>query len=295
MSLMWMPAQTTVPPLAVAASAAGTSAPSGANRIAASSGSGGAASDAPRPHGAQFARERLRGGIAGARERIHLAALVARQLRDDVRGGAEAVQPEPARVAGEAQRAVADQAGAEQRRGFGVAVLRGQGEAVARVGERVLGVAAVELIAGEARLLAQVLAAAAAVGANAAGPAQPRHADALAFAEALDARAARHHRADDLVAGDQLRLRLRQLAVDHVQIGAADRAGVHADQQLLRTRLGPRPRLRDQGGVRRVQHHGAHASVPGETCVHSRGALIHSARAGDPCPGARRPSPRRRT
>src|SRR6266511_374409 len=47
MSLMWMPAQTTVPPGAVARSAAGTSAPTGANRIAASSDSGGVSPDAP--------------------------------------------------------------------------------------------------------------------------------------------------------------------------------------------------------------------------------------------------------
>jgi hypothetical protein len=47
MSLMWMPPQTTVPPGATARSAAGTSAPTGAKRIAASSSSGGRSSDAP--------------------------------------------------------------------------------------------------------------------------------------------------------------------------------------------------------------------------------------------------------
>src|SRR3989442_1127572 len=44
---MWIPPQITAPPLSTARSAAGTSAPTGANRIAASSGSGGAASDDP--------------------------------------------------------------------------------------------------------------------------------------------------------------------------------------------------------------------------------------------------------
>ena len=42
MSLMWMPAQTTIPPGRTAFSVVGTSDPTGANRIAASSGSGGA-------------------------------------------------------------------------------------------------------------------------------------------------------------------------------------------------------------------------------------------------------------
>ena len=44
---MWMPPQTTRPPLRTAASAAGTSAPTGAKMIAASSGSGGVSSDPP--------------------------------------------------------------------------------------------------------------------------------------------------------------------------------------------------------------------------------------------------------
>ena len=47
MSLMWMPAQTTVPPLRDGRSAAGTSAPTGAKMIAASSCAGGASSDPP--------------------------------------------------------------------------------------------------------------------------------------------------------------------------------------------------------------------------------------------------------
>jgi len=47
MSLMWMPAHTTVPPLTTARSAAGTSGPAGAKMMAASSGSGGGASEVP--------------------------------------------------------------------------------------------------------------------------------------------------------------------------------------------------------------------------------------------------------
>ena len=60
--------------------------------------------------------------------------------------------PSRSRVAGHAQRAVADQPGAQQRRGLGVAVAVGQRKAVARVGDGVLGVAAVDLVAGEARV-----------------------------------------------------------------------------------------------------------------------------------------------
>src|SRR4051794_41897540 len=49
MSLMWMPAQTTLPPLATEASAAGTSSPAGAKMMAASSGSGGGSLEQPPP------------------------------------------------------------------------------------------------------------------------------------------------------------------------------------------------------------------------------------------------------
>jgi len=44
-------------------------------------------------------------------------------LGDDVRRGAEAVEPEPLGIAREAERAVADQAGAEKRRRLQFVVL----------------------------------------------------------------------------------------------------------------------------------------------------------------------------
>ena len=179
---MWMPAHTTVPPLASARSAIGTSAPTGAKTIAASSGSGGAAPDAPGPLGAEPACEARARVVAGAREREHPAPLVAGDLADDVRRGAEAVEAEALGVAGHPQGAVADEPRAQQRRGLEVRVAVGDREAEALVGDRVLGEAAVEVAAGEARAVAQVLAARAAVAARAAGPAQPRHADALARA-----------------------------------------------------------------------------------------------------------------
>ena len=96
---MWIPAQTTEPPFATAASAAGTSSPTGAKMIAASSSSGAGPSRVARPLGAELARERLGLLVAGAREREDAPALVARDLRDDVRARAEAVEAEPLGVA----------------------------------------------------------------------------------------------------------------------------------------------------------------------------------------------------
>src|SRR6185503_21314711 len=111
---------------------------------------------------------RLRGGVVGPGERERAPALVDRDLADDVRGGAEAVQPDALGVAAHPQRAVADQARAEERRGLEVAVALGQREAVARVGDGARRVAAVDVEAGESPADAQVLAAAAAVPALAA-------------------------------------------------------------------------------------------------------------------------------
>jgi hypothetical protein len=125
--------------------------------------------------------------------------------------GAEAEYAEPRqlaaeRLAGKLQRAVADQTSAEQRRRLGVVIAAWQLEAVARVGGRVLGIAAVELVTGEARVVAQILLAAPAIETGAVGRAQPRQADAIADSEALDARAERRNLADDLVAENQRQL-----------------------------------------------------------------------------------------
>ena len=77
------------------ASAAGTSAPTGAKMIAASSGSGGALVGVAGPHRAELAGELLRRGVARPREGEDPPALVARHLGHDVRRGAEAVDAEP--------------------------------------------------------------------------------------------------------------------------------------------------------------------------------------------------------
>ena len=68
--------------------------------------------------------------------------------------------------------------------------------------------------------------------------AQPRHADAIADGEFRDARPKRRHMADDLMAEHERELGLRQLAVEDVQIGAADAAGRDLDEDLAGPRLG---------------------------------------------------------
>ena len=89
MSVRWMPATASVPPRSSARSATGTSSPAGANRIAASSGSGGAASAAPGRGRARAAAPAA--GLRRAGQHVHRGPLGERDLRGEVRGRAEAV------------------------------------------------------------------------------------------------------------------------------------------------------------------------------------------------------------
>ncbi len=88
---------------------------------------------------------------------------------------------------------------AKQRCDLGIAVTVGQRKTVAAVSQSVIGVAAVEVITGEFRLIAEVLAARHAVIATAAGPAQPRNADAPATMKLLRARTDDLHCADNFM------------------------------------------------------------------------------------------------
>src|SRR5438067_3756940 len=162
---------------------------------------------APGPLRAQRAGELLRGEIARAGEGEQPAALMADDLRDDVGGGAKTVDPDQLRVPGHAQGAVADEAGAHQRRRFDVAVTQVDRKAIALVGDGQLSIAAIDLVAGEAGTVAQILAGRAAILAHPAGPAEPRHADSVADPETVDRFSLFDDRADDLVPGDQWQFR----------------------------------------------------------------------------------------
>ena len=126
------------------------------------------------------------------------------------------------------------------------------------VGDGVLREAAVELIAREAGALAEVLAAAQAVAALAARPAEPGHADALAGREGVNSVPGADHGSDDLVPGHEGQLRLSELAVDDVQVGTADAARVDADEHLATRDLGIRENACPQRAAGLVQDHRAH-------------------------------------
>ncbi len=63
------------------------------------------------------------------------------------------------------------------------------------------------------------------------------------------------------MAGDERQLRVGQLAVDDVQVGAADPACEHPEQDLARPRLGDLQILEPQRLARRVQHHRPHEVI----------------------------------
>jgi hypothetical protein len=225
-----------------------------------------------RPLDAERARQLLALRVARPGEREHAPPLVPRDLRDDVRRGAEAVEPEPLAVAREPERAIADQPGAEERRELQRRVVLRQPEAVARVGNRKLRVAAVQVVAGEAGAQAEVLAAAAAEAAVAVRPAEPGDADALAGLE-LHPFTRGVHDSDDLMAEDERQLRFGQLAVDDVQVGPADAAGLDANANLAVPGLGVRQLhllQRPAGNVEHQRTHGTRVRLRQPRSVRSR-------------------------
>ena len=156
----------------------------------------------------------------------------------------------PGGSCGPAQRAEADDPGAQQR-GRRL-VVEGVGQPVGEglVDHGQLGVAAVVVPAGEARLEAEVLVAAEAEAARAVGAAQPGDADPLAHREPLGAGPAPVDPAHDLVAGHDVAAMGGQVALDHVQVGPAHAAGADPDPDLARSGLGIGPLAEHQRRAR---------------------------------------------
>jgi hypothetical protein len=107
-----------------------------------------------------------------------------------------------------------DEAGAEERRAVSVVVLFRQSETIAGIRNGKLGVTAVELIASIPCCFAEVLPPASAISAAPARVAQPRHTDALADPETKIVRPDSGDGADDLMAGNERKLRVGKLTVD---------------------------------------------------------------------------------
>ena len=189
------------------------------------------------PGRAELEGERARPRVLAPGERENLATLRARDLGDEVRGGAEPVEPDAAAVACLHERAPADEARAEERRERGVVTFFAERERVARVGDRRRGEPAVARVPGEERPVAEVLLVTPARLADAAGEAEPRNADPRPDREPGDTGPDRVDASDDLVTEDDRKLRIREISVGDVEVRSADTARGDPDAKLARARL----------------------------------------------------------
>ena len=97
---------------------------------------------------------------------------------------------------------MADEARAEQGRGFRIAVIAMDGESIAGVGNGAFGISAVDLVAREPGLVAEVFAPHVAIAAVAARPSEPGNTDTIAGRKAADSVAKCKNGSDDLVSRD---------------------------------------------------------------------------------------------
>ena len=238
-----------------------------------------------RPGGTQLRRP----GHLGHRPRHHvdLRPPVAGHLQGDRRRGAEAVQPQPQAAAfgpylGHPQRAVADHPAAQQRCHGGVGRRGrqvGQGVRERSLRHHELGIAAVDVPAGELRVQAEVLPAGSAESALAAGAGQPDQPGAVTDVPVLNPRPQGIDHPDHLMARHHRQQVRGQVAGGQLQVGAADGAGRHPQPHLAGARDGQGALHRAQGlgGVRSggEQFDGTHAAHRG-----TRAAMGASTRCG---------------
>jgi hypothetical protein len=148
-----------------------------------------------------------------------------RHLRYDMGRSAKTVEPYLFAFAGDGERTPTDQAGAEQRSKRDVAADLAERKGEARVGDSGGRKAAVACVSGKKRAIAQIFAAGAAIGTDAARMAEPWNSDTFADAQPLDASSDRFDPTNNLVAGNDRQHWVRQLAIDDMQVRAADAAG----------------------------------------------------------------------
>ena len=130
--------------------------------IALSSGRGGARSES-RPGGSDVSRELQRLMVTWVNKSKHVAALLHRDLGNDVRRRAESIDAQPRARPRHPIGTVTNQPGTQERRGVHIVVLVWKWEAKGGIGNRVFGVPAIDLIAGVARVRAEIFAIGAAI------------------------------------------------------------------------------------------------------------------------------------
>src|SRR5580765_166732 len=100
--------------------------------------------------------------------------------------GTEAVKAKILSRAGSAVGPITDKARTQQGRGLRIRVALGNGQAIMGVRDGILGITTLARVAGEFRLIAQILHARAAIPADAAGVTEPGHPHTLAHLKLCD-------------------------------------------------------------------------------------------------------------
>ena len=163
-------------------------------------------------------------------------------LRHEVRRVAKAIHAKALAVSRHVERAVSDQSRAEQRRGLDTSLNVGSiRKAEPRVGNRVLGVPTVDVVAGESSVVAQILAPRRA-GTRTPRMSMPSHempTRSPTSAWVSTATPTPTTSPTILMAGSERQLGMGKLAVDDVQVGATQAAcpHLHEDLVLCRYRL----------------------------------------------------------
>jgi hypothetical protein len=198
------------------------------------------------PHRAQFMGQRPM--LFLERTNIHRTTPRTRNLNRDMRARAEPIEAEAlARLdTAEPQGAIPDDAGTQQRCRFLVREPRRQRICVTSRHDRIVRIAAVDLVAGEGRAQAQILPAAQTKLASAAGRLQPGNADPIAFLQIAHIPAQPLDDADHLMPGDNVRRDMGQLAFDDMKVRPAHAAHMDTDPDLARTRFRRSDLLKNQ-------------------------------------------------
>src|SRR6266403_5125753 len=103
-------------------------------------------------------------------------------------------------------------------------------KAVERVGHGEPSVAAVDGITGKFCPVAEIFAVRPAINAIAIGPAEPWNANPIASCKSIYAFADLLDAADNLVTKNERKFRIGQFAINDMKIGAANRAGINANE-----------------------------------------------------------------
>ena len=159
--------------------------------------------------------------------------------------------------------AIADKAGAQQRGRPDIGIAWRNGQAIACVGDSIVGIAAIPRVTGELRMVAQVLAIAAAEAAAPAGPAKPGHTHAIPRLHGQNTLTERLDDAHNFMTGNQGKLRRGKIAIDNMDIRPADAARANPDQHFPLSWLGARKiRIDRQVATNPGKDCGTHPRLP---------------------------------